>query len=611
MTVFQRLQAALMESGGVTATGSGALSLSGAAVAVDDGELVRWATSEPQPLIPILRFASVMRPLVVLLAVLPALFAFQTRPLTSPGAEWSLRALSCLRAGSIGEVLDPGRTAPANRWRTQPPAMTWLTAGCMRIFGSHRDGSRSAVAMAATALLIGSVFLLLQALDGARLALIGTILVACQGVLLEFSQQPGIEPLALLLVLLTLRQWQARLRARTLWNGVSSALLLGFSWLAGGPLALWTWIIIAIWTAGVRWTPANPDDEPSFAPAMLDVVLIGAAGFALGGWWTVWMGLRMSPGFWMPWFALGPAPASGQPLPVGWPDLPDLLGQTLPWGGLALTGLWSLTMVPQTIRTERKFVLLVLTGAAFTGWALAGPAAGRGPWYWLVQLSVWLLAAEGITAILERRLPWVASLAAVTAACLELISGHLADHHAWSVPVAGGLFAVAAISLIAALYWAGEQDMRRRAVLLAVLIVVLPVDLRLAVAKLPQANQADRELQRLRVRLNRLPPVRNCVIVVSDRARQNVAEVSRRQYLLRSLWPQAKFFELDSRMSPAGFINPERPPPGVVDLLVSWGVREQFPGPEFTLYSSHDDLGLEVAAYLRTSEPAAKPTPEL
>src|SRR5688572_16690194 len=121
------------------------LPLRAGATAIEDRQLAEWARPQPEPLLPVLRQASFMRPLILLLAVLPPLIAFQYRPLSLAGAEWSLRALDSYAAdtvtGFLDPVADPGRVESHGR----PAAICWLTAAGMAITGPERNGSRAVV----------------------------------------------------------------------------------------------------------------------------------------------------------------------------------------------------------------------------------------------------------------------------------------------------------------------------------------------------------------------------------------------------------------------------------------------------------------------------------
>src|SRR5258708_13075724 len=104
------------------------MSTAGAPLAIDDDALRELAEGPELPLVPLLRQAEAMVPLVIVLAFLPALYAVEYRTLSEAGARAGLVSLRCLTAENLSNFVDPAVIDSAYPDDFQPPLMSWLTA---------------------------------------------------------------------------------------------------------------------------------------------------------------------------------------------------------------------------------------------------------------------------------------------------------------------------------------------------------------------------------------------------------------------------------------------------------------------------------------------------
>lgn len=574
--------------------------------AVEDRQLAEWVRPQPEPLLPVLRQASFMRPLVLLLAVLPPLIAFQYRPLSLAGAEWSLRALDSYAAGTVAGVLDPVADAERVESHGRPAAISWVTAAGMAIAGPERNGSRAVVTLLSTMGLIVACSLLANRYRTDRLGLIAAGLVAVQATVLGFAQQPEPDGLALLCLTAALWSWQKHLavsgRWLTPWLPLAIISLAGV-FLAGGALGVVS-LVAMLGLLVLHRRLADPDS----ARSLWDAVLLAATALPLGLWWILWIFFRHGPSTMLTWWTLGPAPPEWIVHTPGDAIL-AFVHSTGPWVSLAVAGAWSIAAERSAggdgLAASRRLGgvgLLLLAALALGGWAvlvLAVPSQVGRPWISAASLSVWLLAAAGILSIAERRLSFPVSVAVLLISLVEFAWHWLNSTTLQVSPlgvwlVVGGL----AVCLVSLAWMAGMHEIRRRAILLGLLVFCGLGSAWLSAAQMHRATPEDRQLQSIRLSYIALPKARSCCLMIGEAAKGNPHDAMRRRYLIRSIWPALSIQECDDSKPP---VLPETEPTedDGADIVILWGTRQHVPGTDFKLAHSHDDRGFEVATYVR------------
>src|SRR5207237_8725629 len=110
-------------------------------------ERVRWQDGVITPAKPLVRKAprsAMFFPLVVIVAVLPGMYALNSWDLTPPGPWWGLRALAVLDGYVVDQVpAAAGVSAPLESWAFrkvagQPPLYAWLGAAGLAL-SADRD----------------------------------------------------------------------------------------------------------------------------------------------------------------------------------------------------------------------------------------------------------------------------------------------------------------------------------------------------------------------------------------------------------------------------------------------------------------------------------------
>ncbi|HUG92787.1 MAG TPA: hypothetical protein VML55_18240 [Planctomycetaceae bacterium] len=379
----------------------------------DDRRLLDLAAEPAGELFPMLQRATAFRPLLVLLAVLPGLYALTQRSFTETDAWWSLASLE-LAVGASPEPHEAGSTVEtadlAAPWR--PPLSVWLTALVMRVFGPGQDVATALAAYLATIVLVVLAYHLFGRLGDARLGFWVAVFIAFHGPVLAQAQTP--VPVSLGVVLAMGAVWGFHVHMRTATAPVSVPLLLGgvslgLCLLAAGPLALGVAVLLVgcAVVAPARRPAARVVPHPALIrrrswPAAVPLGVLLLTAFAVGGWWPLmaaWDGgsssvegaaRRSLPGV-STWLTFGrhtadAAPTEGGGMLTFWADAYDQLREACgALAGLALLGLWR---------------------AARVGFApdagLRSKGSGGPPAPWLRTLVVWTaLALLALTAVVR------------------------------------------------------------------------------------------------------------------------------------------------------------------------------------------------------------------
>ena len=199
-------------------------------VIISDQELLQRSVEPAHDLFPVMRRASVMSPLVVLLALGPGLLAFHSYRIDELSAWFGLQCLG--KAELIGDS--------TNALISQPPLIRWMFTGLLSVIG-HWSSSLVLFSYFSTALMLYVAYRLTRKVCNPRYALVFCFLLSFHPVVLKQVQLIEAPAFPILFALLTIWGFITHLRSESgivsyklLCGGIS----LGLCLLSGGALAL-------------------------------------------------------------------------------------------------------------------------------------------------------------------------------------------------------------------------------------------------------------------------------------------------------------------------------------------------------------------------------------
>ena len=564
-------------------------------------------------------------PLVVLVAVLPGLYALNWWNLTPPGPWWGLRGLAVLDGWVVdqtpaAEALKPVLEAKAFRAvALQPPLYAWLEAAGLA-FGTDRVPWATVLPS-----YLGGVAIVLlvywhgRLWRGAGVGLAAAALTAFNPHLLIQMKvaSPATVALAATLAVLYCYGKHFRLGApnRFFFCGggirwiVAGGVALGLALLAMGGVGLLCVPVVLLHQAYLRsgMPPAERAERPWYGWWNNPSLMAGAVALALG---------LMIAG---PWYATMIA-AHGReflvamlvpPDPLGWERpallsrLNDLAPATLPLGLFAVARAIREALVSEgddqgTVGGIFWVVWLAVAALAPAAW-LGGPQTAMGL-FLLVPLN--LLAAQAISDLAGRRAPvralgWLAPATAVSVAwwvsgelrgaVIGLTHGHVGLRSALGLHLALDLLIAVAWLSRGLDRWARRRDVRQRRVLASFLAVVLVTTLADGLREVTFRHFETRELMNLRGSIlvrHRVQPFQSIVVVGPDLDRPRVSGPTpggRLRFVLRSTLPGIP--EVDLTGTDQLLALPQDEGPRLVILV----------GPDNRLsYAAQSQLGLEA-----------------
>jgi hypothetical protein len=455
-------------------------------------------------------------PLVVLVAVLPGLFALNSWDLTPPGPLWGLRALAVLdglaldQVPAAAEIGPAGESAAFRAVALQPPLYAWLAALGMRL-SADRDPLASVLPsyVAGVAVVI-LVYLHGRLWRGGGMGLSAAILIGFNPTLLLTMQEATPTTLALAGVIASLYcyGWHQRTSADSArpwpWAGpvfwaLVGGLSLGLSLLALGGFGLIVIPVVMLHQLYLRAgasSPASP--RPRGKPwwlawwdsaGMIDGLLALAVALLVALPWHVRMVQLYG------WEAIaGLEPRSWGTGGAG----PGLLGRlielapvTLPLGLFGAARAFRLALIDENDAPEAvggTLWLVWLAAAALVPAFWPGRPAAATDLFLLVPIS--LLAASAVGDLVNRKVPIrrLILLAPATAMSVawwasEDLQGAVDDLVHGRADAATALGLHVALDLILASFWltrrldrwARHRDDRQRQVLAAFLLTVLAI----------------------------------------------------------------------------------------------------------------------------------------
>jgi len=468
---------------------------------VDDAELIELYNESRSELFPALRREGALTPLVVLLAVLPPLFALVNDGIDSTDARWGLESLELVSAPNIDAVVSRGGSLDTHHAWQQPLAAA-LTTLSLRIPGLSMPFALALVPFICMIAVVLIWHSLCRDLAGSRFAIWSTALIACHGPFLLHVQSATPTLLILLLALCALwgfishvRYVDGVLSVQTLIGGVS----LGLCLLVSGLATLTVVAVAALLAVALRMDAGKAENKGNGETrgrwtALRSVGVMALTAFAVGGWWVMMIAAKHGPEFWVHWLGFDQVAAAreagrnsggrAESAAMAFFRLIDLLGVLLV---PALYGVWCVVrgLVWQREKSRRFplqfFAAWLICGFTIWGVRLRGPFDYADAWDLFIMLPLVGCAALTIEQIVLRSIRpviavWLVCLAVALPLWADVVrstssSGFL--HGLWG----GTFFLVSYLSAFAVLTaWllmnARRHDHRQQVCLIGLLIML-------------------------------------------------------------------------------------------------------------------------------------------
>ncbi len=574
-------------------------------------------------------------PLVVLVAVLPGLYALNWWNLTPPGPWWGLRGLAVLDGWAIDQSPAAMTFKPAMEARAfkavalQPPLYAWLEAIGLGLGPDHNPAATVLPSYVAGGLIVLLIYWQGQLWRGSGVGLVAAVLTAFNPHLLIQMKEASPATLTLAATLTAMYCYGRHFRvdagsARFDLRGgglswmVLGGVSLGLALLSMGGIGLLCVPVIVLHQVYLRseMAPVERQERPWYGWWNNPSLLAGSIALAIG--------LLIAA----PWYSAMLA-AHGReflgalltpPDPLGWERptllarLNDLAPATLP---LALFGV--ARSVKAALVSERDdrgtiggiFWVLWLAVAALAPAIWVGGPQTAMSLFLLIPLN--LLAAQAISDLAGRRvsvrwLSWLAPATAVSvvwwvsgdlrSAVIGLTHGHVHSKTALGLHLAIDLL-IAVVWLSRGLdRWARRRDVRQRRVLASFLLVVLVTSLADGIREVTFRHTETRELMNLRSAIllrHRARPFRSIAVVGPDLDHPLVEGPTpggRLRFILRSTLPDVPELDLTTTDQLLASDRPDGP-----QLVVLVGPEHRLP------YSAQSQLGLEAIHPGQTGRP--------
>lgn len=543
-------------------------------------------------------------PLVVLVAVLPGLYALNSWDLTPPGPWWGLRALAVLDGFRLDQVPAAAITPAVEAWvfrniACQPPLYAWLAALGMSLSPDRNPLASVLPSYVAGAIVVILVFLHGRLWRGPGTGLVAAVLVGFNRDLLLQMQQAAPTTWALAGVLGALYGYARHARAISVAGGgefwdwenpllwaAFGGLTLAVSLLSVGLFGLWAVVVVLVHQLHLwlkrgaaargdreqerelfrvptrRWLSSLIDPQVHGGPLAIAIAALVAAPWYL--WVVRTYGWEAVFALVAPFDAVGPT--GGRPGLLSWTIF--LAPATLPLGLFGAARAIRLAVIDES--DERP----VVGGAFWVVWlavaALAPAFWPRGPWhlfglFLLVPLN--LLAAATISDLATRKIPvrrliWIAPATAATVAwwvseelrnaVADLLAGRADSATALGVHLAFDLLVVALWLTRRLDRWARRRDDRQRRALAGFLIAVLTVTVATGFSEIRFRNRETSMLLMLRtmiLRRDRERPFTVVAVVGPEAFRQTTSGPmpgGRLRFILRTALPHIPQLDLDT-----------------------------------------------------------------
>ncbi len=475
-------------------------------------------------------------PLVVLVAILPGLYALNWWDLTPPGPWWGLRALTVLD-GMLGDQVPAASGLPAVEAKAfldvayQPPLYAWLAAIGLAMTPDRAPWASVLPSYIAGAAVVILVYLHGRLWRGPGAALAAAVLTGCNRSLLLQMQQATPTTLALAMASAALYAYGRHLRGGPgstggwPWGGDTSWLVvggvtLGLGLLAGGAFAVLV-LPVAMLHQAYLVAEVSPGDRRFWHrlrlgwrdnPSIVAGTFVVAIGLAVAGPWHARMAAVHGRAFMDA--LLAPPDSIGTEFPGLLSRLIDLAPATLPLGLFA-----AVTAIRRALVSEGNDHATV--GGVF--WALWLAVAALAPAVWpggpkaafdlflLVPLN--LLAAQAMSDLAYRVVPvrTLNILAPATAVCVawwisgnlrsavgELFRGHASSATGLGLHLALDLLIAVVLFTRGLDRWARRRDDRQRRVLAGFLFAVVATTVAGGITKVAHLHPATGDYLDLR-----------------------------------------------------------------------------------------------------------------
>lgn len=525
------------------------------ATPLDDSQLLRLAADPRTRLFPEPSRTAVLAPLVIVLALLPALAIILTRGLDEISSRWGLRVLDVVTARELVGWLEPGHEGFGRSLAYQPPLATWLQATIVQMIGIERPESWHAVSFLATCCCVVATYRLARRLGGASFSLVVIACLACHPLTLRFAT--GATPGAIGLLLIVVSVWGLLGHLEGPPSLVSFRLLVGalawgLSLLAVGPVALALLPSLALHAAGLRGgmgmaasgSPLQGTVRSVWAGTTALLILV-ATGLSFSSWWEVMMLAEHGIAFWCSWWIGSllhdPLTITLIHLDQSWfADNSVLYGWLLVGLVDVCRHLWRPTSELSRRRHQLICLWWITALVSRIAFELLGPpeSVQRESWDAFLLLPTLLIVGLGVESLVKRQTsPLVEAL--LMASIVGVIVARITGHPTIGLVTCIGVLAALALYPAFASRWRGsnqgwsERNWRR---LLQVFVVVfLTSHMVMGLTARPRATADDGALTELRHRLRTLPPVRRMTLIAV-----NGAVPASLSFHLRSHWPSAQ-----------------------------------------------------------------------
>ncbi|MBC7820442.1 MAG: hypothetical protein IAG10_26455 [Planctomycetaceae bacterium] len=524
---------------------------------VNDARLKELAREPVRDLFPAARRAAVMRPLVVLLAVLPGLLVFWNPSLDEATSQQGLRALDVGASKTVWDWIATASNEPSASLLSAKPLAILLTALGLKVKLLAPESRLLLTSYVSSVFLLFCLGGLAKKVGGIRFAML-VVLLAC-GHREFLALGHGLPPIALPLAfaVLSFRGMLAHQSSEgpwISWSLLGSGLALAACSLSGGELAFGAWCVLCVQSvlgcceiasAGARtqlrrWIWRCLAHVATNFLGLLFVTSVCLV--VVGGWQYAFSGgldFREVAGLWPAVRGIWPTDSRGN---LAAQFLLKISGL---WLGFVLLGAMKLARDGQQGRDEGelrgRWFLMGWLGVAGASWWMTWSAHGGESmhsvgWPSFLLLSLLFLAAWGLEAVLLREFGLASVLTAVfvTIGVLSLPSwlSRLPSSVSSQSLMFGFLVATsAALVCTWSIRRVAETELRCRVTLVVCVTLLIVMDFADGLRSRPPLADDERELQAFRRQLVQDTPPSACWLVSED------PSPARLRFFLRSLWP--------------------------------------------------------------------------
>ena len=557
---------------------------------LDDSQLLRLAADPRLRLFPKPTRTAVLAPLVIVMALLPAVAIVQTPGLDDASSRWGLRTLDVAVAHELTGWLQPGHEGFGRSLAYQPPLASWLQSAVVRAIGIERPTSWHVVSFLATCGCMVATYRLARRLGGASFSLVVVACLACHPLTLRLAT--GTTPGSLGMFLIVVSVWGFLGHLEGPPSLVSFRLLVGaLAWglalLAVGPVALALLPPLLLHVVGLRGGLVLSASVSSLRDLVRSVwtgatalLILLATGLSFSSWWGVMMLSEYGAEFWRSWWTgsllRDPSSITISREVHGW-----LTDNTLLCGWLAVglvetvRHIWRPTSELSRRRSQLVGLWWLAALAARIAFEFFGPieSVQRETWDTFLLLPTLLMVGWGVEAVVRRETsPLIEAL--LIASTISLIAWRTSGRVTVSLIAFVVMLAALALFPAFASRWRGsshswsERNWRRFLQVFVVAFLVSHIVIGLAARPRPTAD--DIALTELRQRLRTLPPMRRITLVAV-----NASAPASLSFWLHSRWPTAPFAiaEAWNADSSAGTTRPDNDRLGE-ELVVEWSRRD-------------------------------------